>query len=160
MLKNEIIYFDSVSPVRYNNGKEYYTIKSASKDNDKLILYFGCFPTAWAEEHENSSIGPINCENCLLYGSHEGVFLGYCDNCQREKDCEIEDSGSSVYTYLNDVNLDFVGEHYVDLSLEEKNKYCFINQKTEDEDEEIREYELTDESNMFTFDCAAGYNSY
>lgn len=183
---NSVVYFDSDCPVRHNGGNEYYTIK---RDDGQHVLYFGTFPVEWALSHKEGT-GPNDCNNCLCYGSKDGVFLGYCANCadyiyERARgrgmyynleECPT-DKGDSIFdTYLNGIDLSLIGNEFVDLSDSEKEKYQFIsldeNDVTQDDEgqywsddneEEIVEYGFTSlitGDSVFTIDSAAGYNSY
>lgn len=43
-------------------------------------LYAKQFPTEWAQNHAEGT-GPKSCTNCRVFGSWNGVFIGYCVNC-------------------------------------------------------------------------------
>lgn len=182
---NSIIYFDSECPVRHNGGNEYYTIK---RDDGEHVLYAGTFPVEWALSHEEGT-GPNDCDNCLCFGSKDGVFLGYCSNCAdyiyegrrgkgiyfNLKECSTDNGDSIFDTYLNGIDLAFIGNEFVDLSDSEKEKYQFIylandnyvreeaEYWSDDEEEEIIEYGFTSligGDSVFAIDSADGYNSY
>jgi hypothetical protein len=42
--------------------------------------YHPSFPNDWASSHEPGT-GPEQCNNCAIYGSYNGQFVGYCVNC-------------------------------------------------------------------------------
>lgn len=184
---NEVVYFDSDSPVRYNCGKEYYTIK---RDDGEHVLYIGRFPLEWAISHKKGT-GPNECTNCLHSGSKDGVFIGYCANCAdyiyhgtRGKGLydnfeeSPRDKGYSIFdTYLTGMDMTFVGRPFVDIPKSEKDLYVFIRmdeyaggddcqeeyQDSIDNEEEIIEYgfsSLIHGDSVFDIDSAAGYNSY
>jgi septum formation inhibitor MinC len=65
---------NSYSPmIVYRNNKPAYYVY----DDE---LYCPTFPLEWARNHLLDS-GPKNCANCAYFGSHLGVFVGYCANC-------------------------------------------------------------------------------
>jgi hypothetical protein len=43
-------------------------------------LYIKQFPKMWATSHVPET-GPGECGNCNVYGSWNGIFIGYCVNC-------------------------------------------------------------------------------
>jgi hypothetical protein len=148
---NNVIYFDSDCPIRHNGGNEYYTIK---RDDGLHVLYLGTFPIEWANSHEEGT-GPNDCDNCLCFGSKDGVFLGYCANCAdyiykgirgRGMYYNVEefpsDKGDSIFdTYLKGIDLSFVGSEFVNLSDSEKEKYQFISMTEDDfiQDDYVKE---------------------
>ena len=93
------------------------------------VAYDIHFPLEWAIHpkrfDDNYASCPSDCNNCLEYGSYNGVFIGYCLNCARAYGYErgngfetygVERSGdgreekNSVWnTYLKNVKLDEIG---------------------------------------------------
>jgi len=113
-----------------DTGKYIYTI-----DN---VAYPEEFPLEWALTPKTSvrecvdgvvrlcirgpGTSPNHCGNCNSYGSHRGVFLGYCGNCAREynnkrgrgrfgMEAEMEwlQQGGHIDSYLYGVDLNTVG---------------------------------------------------
>jgi len=98
------------------------------------VAYDIHFPLEWAIHpkrfHDNYASCPSDCNNCLEYGSYNGVFIGYCLNCATEYGYErgngfetygVERSGdgreekNSVWnTYLKNVKLDEIGWNSLD----------------------------------------------
>ena len=123
---------NSYSPMMvYRNSKPAYYIY----DDE---LYCPTFPLEWARNHLLDS-GPKNCSNCAYFGSHLGVFVGYCANCavyvycrsrgkglRKNIDGSFEELdnclcdncvnygyiGKSIFleTYMKDVNLSEIGD--------------------------------------------------
>jgi len=114
---------NSYSPyfVYRNNKKAYY-----SYDDQ---LYCPTFPLEWAMDHHQDT-GPKECKNCAYFGSHLGVFVGYCLNCAQYEyetlrgkglikassygPLEELDSckGESIFldTYMKGVDMDEIGD--------------------------------------------------
>jgi len=135
----------------YRNGKPAYY----SYDEE---LYCGTFPEEWAENHLLGT-GPKDCTNCALYGSWNGVFLGYCANCanyEYEGECgrgfincgkendaeEVQHFPSAFDTYLKDVSLDDVGDKdFMDsalmMNIEEANAYIEACELEEPQDDPV-----------------------
>ena len=44
-------------------------------------LYTATFPQEWVKSHSCDGTGPGECKNCNIFGSWNGVFIGYCMNC-------------------------------------------------------------------------------
>ena len=162
---NKVTYFNSILG---NRDEEYYTIKTSC---DKHILYHASFPVEWALNEDET--GPLECLNCLYYGSYEGVIIGYCVNCAQnsfngergqgfiEKGIEYTNESGEVKgcraldTYLKGVDLCTIGEKFVDLSSKETDFYLYNYSQDEAEnsdeepfdeepfDEEIIEYGIT-----------------
>ena len=89
-------------------------------------LYAGTFPEEWAQDHAPGT-GPVECEDCRVRGSWNGVFMLYCANCainvyngERGKGAispgqeidsrENREYVSAFHTYLCDVDLNDVGD--------------------------------------------------
>lgn len=51
---------------------------------DKYLLdgvwYHHRFPMAWAIDHWETT-GPVDCNNCAVFGYVNDIFIGYCANC-------------------------------------------------------------------------------
>ena len=77
---------NSYSPmIVYRNNKPAYYVY----DDE---LYCPTFPLEWARNHLLDS-GPKNCPNCAYFGSHLGVFVGYCANCAVYVYCRTRGKG-------------------------------------------------------------------
>ena len=74
-----------------SHGK-YYNINNDSKQNgylnNEILNYDIHFPIEWANDDDEyiyqdiqNQVGPRYCYNCIDYGFHNGVFIGYCANC-------------------------------------------------------------------------------
>jgi len=79
-----------------SHGK-YYTIETDNLEienleienlNNEILKYDIHFPFEWADddkkyscEYFKSQVGPRYCYNCIHFGFHNGVFIGYCANC-------------------------------------------------------------------------------
>lgn len=93
------------------------------------VAYDIHFPLEWAIHpkrfDDNYASCPSDCNNCLEYGSYNGVFIGYCLNCasaygykrgngfvtygvERSGD-GMEEKNSVWNTYLKNVKLDEIG---------------------------------------------------
>lgn len=71
-------------------------------------LYTKTFPKEWAENHA-SGTGPNDCMNCLIYGSFNGVFIGYCINCS--KVIEYQGTRGRGITYGIELSKEELTEH-------------------------------------------------
>lgn len=101
------------------------------------VAYDIHFPLEWAIHpkrlNENLLCCPSDCNNCLEYGSYNGVFIGYCVNCARyynhergygfietgeefNQDKDYEEKNSVWNTYLKNVKLDEIGWNNYDYS--------------------------------------------
>lgn len=56
--------------------------------NNEILKYDIHFPISWAEDDQEyildnveTQVGPKYCYNCIEFGFHNGVFIGYCANC-------------------------------------------------------------------------------
>lgn len=136
---NDIQYFDSLHDTKFNDGNEYYTVKT---DNGEHVLYIGIFPVEWAINHKTGT-GPHACNNCLSFGSIEGVFIGYCANCSdyiyrgargngmNGDGIEYDYIGYRNYesafdTYLKGIDLTLVSDKMVDISETQRDELDFI----------------------------------
>ena len=76
------------------NGSKYYQLEELKNMfYNKNIKYDIRFPIKYVLEdiniikklgNRNEGIqgpGPIVCKNCFIYGSRDGIFMGYCPNC-------------------------------------------------------------------------------
>jgi hypothetical protein len=87
-------------------------------------MYAPTFPVDWAKDHLLGT-GPECCKNCKSFGFWNGVFIGYCKSCAEkynglrgngfifygeEKKSEKENPNAAFSTYLNDVDLDEIGD--------------------------------------------------
>jgi hypothetical protein len=127
-------------------------------------LYCPTFPLEWARNHLLDS-GPKNCANCAYFGSHLGVFVGYCANCavyvycrnrgkglrknndgsfEELENCLCENCvnygyiGKSIFleTYMKDVNLSEIGDP--DFVQQERPQY---DEDEEDDESSESEYD-------------------
>jgi len=88
-------------------------------------LYAKQFPTEWAQNHMDGT-GPKSCNNCRVFGSWNGVFIGYCANCAQydyefsrghgflKPGQEISKKNANtigaMQSYLKDVEPDSIGD--------------------------------------------------
>lgn len=129
--------------VQYSSDGKYYTIKN----QQQKIKYSKHFPIEWAlydtfiepnmkkienKQNANPYVGSVDCANCRRYGSYNGVFIQYCENCVRQSNrpgcnCVVQKimprkiQKGKVYgfecnakccvfkTYLRDINLCGIG---------------------------------------------------
>jgi hypothetical protein len=68
-------------------------------------LYAANFPSQYAHEHIPGT-GPADCSNCFYYGSYNGIFKGYCNNCVQE----YENQGNGGIRFDNDNNTGFYSD--------------------------------------------------
>ena len=129
------------------------------------VAYDIHFPLEWAihpkRSHDNFVSCPSDCNNCLEYGSYNGVFIGYCLNCATEYGYErgngfetygVERSGdgreekNSIWnTYLKNVKLDEIGWNSTDEP--------FVDDwVSDDEEEEDKEKQENDDYKRFCKD--------
>lgn len=142
----------------YTNGDNFYVFKG--------IVYDRHFPIEWAMNprklDNDFTCCPIDCLNCLDYGSYNGVFIGYCANCAQVYDYQrgngfidsgIEEEGegfnekNSVWnSYLKYVSLNEIGF----LSKEEDEEIPWMNCEIDcsDEYDEGEEGEEEEEENQ------------
>lgn len=97
------------------------------------------FPIKWALNHKILSgifTGPKECLNCVLYGTCNTVFVGYCDNCLRH------------YSGTNEIRGDFQvspGKALDMLNNDELiQKYPYIKGTIVSEVEEIYEFNVVE----------------
>jgi hypothetical protein len=163
----------------YCNGKPAYY----SYDEE---LYCGTFPTFWAENHLPGT-GPKHCVNCAIYGSWNGVFIGYCANCahyeyngergrglidigEENNDIVVANFPSIFDIYLKDVSLDDVGdkdfmdttieELYQDVDLDEVNTHYDEMSREEECEEECEEVGYYIDRGGYGSNFDGGYDSY
>jgi len=75
-----------------NDYRDNYTIQG--------ITYSKYFPYDWVTSHLDGT-GPHECDNCLIYGSINEIFIGYCMNCARsDYDCK---RGHGFYDGCEDI---------------------------------------------------------
>jgi hypothetical protein len=129
------------------------------------VAYDIHFPLEWAIHpkrfDDNYASCPSDCNNCLEYGSYNGVFIGYCLNCATEYGYErgngfetygVERSGhgreekNSVWnTYLKNVKLDEIGWNSLDVP--------FVDDWiSEDEEEDDRKIDIMNNHNYDYYD--------
>jgi hypothetical protein len=100
-----------------NSIKQIANIPIIQGERGKFYIYQGFrydihFPISWAMEHwplnDCHLSGPEECENCRIYGSFNGVFVGYCSNCLRMYEDKRGNHeicrGAAIYQ-MNDVEL-------------------------------------------------------
>jgi hypothetical protein len=158
---------NSYSPyfVYRNNKKAYY-----SYDDQ---LYCPTFPLEWAMDHHQNT-GPKECKNCAYFGSHLGVFVGYCLNCAQYEyetlrgkglikassygPLEELDSceGESIFldTYMKGVDLNEIGDpdfnpsyltNHEDTEYIEGPTIAYVTEETEENDESKDVEQIVDE---------------
>ena len=135
-------------------------------DQGKYYIVDGCkydihFPLAQSLDHKMYTnhpelrSGPKACENCISYGSVNGVFVGYCVNCLygvfNQKGSHIlcpeldEKQMWEQYPYMNGVRASEIGDTQFNMYFEEYSEEDLDDALSEDDD---LENEL-DESNYY-----------
>ena len=136
-------------------------------------LYTSTFPHEWVKTHSVDGTGPSKCKNCNIFGSWNGVFIGYCMNCaeyvynfERGKGFGImgienpnKGKGTSVFnSYLKNIQLEDIGDvdfmnsmNVIDIYLENHVRLYF-------EDSEYRDTMCTIENGKQTITMGINYS--
>jgi hypothetical protein len=147
-----------------SNGK-YYTYKGYNYDIH--------FPLVWTINHIIDPVyggsGPQNCSKCNRYGSINGVFVHYCENClhyvyegSRGKigggDCEITEKKMwEKFDYMKGVTFEQIGDIYID----QPDYTLFIGEEKKEDEDNWEDFHSVSSCHSFNpFDSKEDFNQF
>jgi hypothetical protein len=137
-------------------------------------LYTATFPQEWVKSHSCDGTGPSKCKNCNIFGSWNGVFIGYCINCaeyvynfERGKGFCImgietlnKGKGISVFnSYLKNIDLKDIGDVDFMNSMDVIDSHLERHVQLYFESSEYREKQCSDKNGKQTIMMAITYQS-
>lgn len=119
-----------------STGNLYYVIDNVNYDIQ--------FPISLAIKHKEET-GPIECNNCALYGTLNGVFYNYCSNCvaqYEDLDCLL---GYSDTNNIGGPELTYPRYEEANKVLQEILDEMEDEDEDEDEEEKEKEYDISEQ---------------